>query len=359
MKFKRLMALAMAGVMTFAMAGTAFAEGTPEITKTVNVAEGITLDQEISFTLEQVSNADGILAPNEEEMDLSGSATISFGAEDMENWANGKVVKSGAITLAPAPTVPGEYTYKITEDTDGLTTDEDGFGWTEVNKGNKEFYLHVYVPSTGDPTYVVTNTNTKEELFNEDGTAIAEVKVPAEFENTFTKATTLTLSKAVINDDYVAADTLYTFNVEFSLPTTATVDTFNPEISGLKTGESAVADSDSKLKYTVKLKKDGSIDFTKLPAGTKVTVTEDTTDNINISSTSIVINSNGGEADEITGVTAENVLIGENTNSIAYTNTYTKITPTGLAINIAPFMAMFVAVAAAIVLYVAGKRRTR
>ena len=40
-------------------------------------------------------------------------------------------------------------------------------------------------------------------------------------------------------------------------------------------------------------------------------------------------------------------------------NTFTNITPTGLAISVAPFVAMFAAVGAAIALYVAAKRRVR
>ena len=58
-------------------------------------------------------------------------------------------------------------------------------------------------------------------------------------------------------------------------------------------------------------------------------------------------------------LTSGTVLIGEGENSITFTNTYTSITPTGLALNIAPFVAMFAAVGAAIALYVAAKRRVR
>ena len=73
----------------------------------------------------------------------------------------------------------------------------------------------------------------------------------------------------------------------------------------------------------------------------------------------INITEDGTTKEAKTGLDSGNVVLGEGNNIIAYTNTYKTITPTGLAISVAPFVAMFAAVGAAIALYVAAKRRVR
>ena len=64
---------------------------------------------------------------------------------------------------------------------------------------------------------------------------------------------------------------------------------------------------------------------------------------------------------ENTPVKAKTVTsnVSENGTVVTVVNTFNDITVTGLALNIAPFIAMFAAVGAAIALYIAAKRRVR
>lgn len=328
-------------LMAAPISASAATETAPMIKKTVTVADGVTIDSDVTFTIEQVDNADNITAPSK-----------GYKKEDVTIATNGAKSTTGtyeARVALPAnlPTDVGEYTYKVTENTTDLTTDEKGYGWAE--KDENVFYLHVYVPAEGNTTYAVTAKNVADEK--------AKKLDDMAFNNTFTKRgndnnnnePSFTLSKKVAEGGYVDKDTEYEFTISFADSATYTVGStkFAAKLNGTDT--TPVGNGD-----TVKLKDNDVLTFPDIPAGVKVSVTEKMTTNQESVATSTI--SNGGTAVPGTTYEVRDVLIGEGANSITYTNTYKSITPTGIVTSIAPFAAMIAAAALAAVLYIGLKK---
>ncbi len=343
MKFKKFMALALAGVMTFAMAGTVFAEdpnlnvpGETEaagdgklssvtINKTVNVAHGITLPADaITFTAAQIDNADGVTAPAE----IADIVTTISGIT-ADNPSGSATIDFSSITK------PGEYNFTLTE-TSPTDKGNDTYGWTI---DTASYNVQVLVKSDGAKEYYLTKAG---ETGKQDAAA---------FTNTYTKqASPLTISKTVVGD-YADLTQGFEFTVTFTETATAPVpqDGFSYKIGD---GDAQTVASGGKIT----LKNGESAVFADIPAGVTVEVTETAVENYETPTIAIKENGTSKTAE---GLSSGAVVLGENENSIAFTNTYKKITITGLSVSIAPFIAMFAAVGAAIALYIAAKRRVR
>lgn len=307
----------------------------PQVNKTVNVADGITISDDAVFSVKQVTNADGVTAPA-----TVADYTVSIPAASLK--ANTKVSES--LGLAAKTTAVGEYTFEVKET---APADKTGtYGWT-VDKTT--YYVHVYVAQDNSHSYIVTegtNTITDNKFEN---------KVDSiDFTNTFTKeAYAFTVKKEVEKDQYADANTLYSFTATFKK--SATSGEVSSFINAIKVaGATDVQVNGSAI--TFKLKKGETATFTNVPAGVKVDVVE--AQATNVKSTKIDITSNGGET-----MTKDNsrdsgeVLLGENANSIVYTNTYQDVTLTGVVTKIAPFIAMVAIAGGAVALYIVSRRR--
>lgn len=306
----------------------------PKVNKTVNVADGITISDDAVFSVKQVPNADGVAAPATVADD-----TVSIPAASLK--ANTKVSES--LGLAAKTTAVGEYTFEVKET---APADKTGtYGWT-VDKTT--YYVHVYVAQDNSHSYIVTegtNTITDNKFEN---------KVDSiDFTNTFTKeAGAFTVKKTVENDQYADKDTLYSFTATFE--ESATSGEVSSFINDIKVAGATNVKVDGS-KITFQLKKDETATFTNVPAGVKVDVVE--AQATNVKSTTIAIRSNGGETTNKDGLDSGEVLLGENANSIIYTNTYQDVTLTGVATKIAPFIAMVAIAGGAVALYIVSRRR--
>lgn len=330
MKFKRFMALALAGVMTLGMASSVVAaDGVQEkvtIKKTVTMADGITtLDTDTAtFLVHQIANKDGIAAPASVS-DLTPSIT----GINATNKGGEKEIDFSSVTI------PGEYTFELTE-TAPADKGNAEYGWT---KDRSKYYIQV----------LVKNNNSKEFYITKDGETTK--KNSADFTNTYTKkAPDLTVTKKV-SGEYADLNQAFEFTVKFTGSTTATV----PD-SGFpyKIGNGAEQNLTSGGK--IYLKNGETATFTNIPAGIKVEVNETKVENYEKPEL-VIQDANGTRSVE--NYSTGNILLGDVANKIEFTNNYKPITPTGLAISVAPFVAMFAAVGAAIALYVAAKRRVR
>jgi hypothetical protein len=101
-----------------------------------------------------------------------------------------------------------------------------------------------------------------------------------------------------------------------------------------------------------------------LHIGAGYTVTEaatvDYTPSVDLTVNGVGPTTTNGTVNTLLGVGDPNpVLIGENANSAAFTNTYKTVTPTGLDVDDLPFILMLVLVAGAAVAFVAVKYRRR
>jgi hypothetical protein len=308
----------------------------PQVNKTVNVADGITISDDAVFSVKQVPNADGVTAPA-----TVADYTVNIPAASLK--ANTKVSES--LGLAAKTRAVGEYTFEVKET---APADKTGtYGWTT---DKTVYYVHVYVTNaaTNNHSYIVTkgtNTITDKKLDN---------KVDSiDFTNTFTKeAGAFTVKKTVENDQYADADTLYSFTATFE--ESATSGEVSSFINDIKVAGATNVKVDGSA-ITFQLKKDETATFTNVPAGVKVKVVEDKA--TNVKSTTIAISSNGGTATQKDGLDSGEVLLGENANSIVYTNTYQDVTLTGVVTKIAPFVAMIAIAAGAAALYMVSRRR--
>lgn len=307
----------------------------PTVNKTVKVADGITIADKADFSVKQVDNADKVAYPAKVD-----DYTVSISAEDLNANHNGSV----SLGLAAKTTAVGEYTFEVKET---APADKTGtYGWT-VDKTT--YYVHVYVAQNGDHSYIVTEgTNIIKD--NKLDNKVDSIN----FTNTFTKeAGAFTVTKEVAKDDYAAADTDYEFTATFTKSATsgeAADFVKNITVSGIT---DYTINNDGTIKFN--LKKGETATFKNVPAGVKVDVVE--AQATNVDSTKIAITSNGGTATQKDGLDSGEVLLGENANSIVYTNTYQDVTLTGVVTKIVPFVAMIAIAAGAAALYMVSRRR--
>lgn len=320
------------GLTAHAATGDTTKPDAPSVEKTVKVAEGVTLpNTTFTYTATQVANDDGTAAPAQVGLD---PVTINYDGEK----STSTLTKTAAFDLRPI-TKPGEYTYEVKE-----TSGQSGVGWTY---DSQTYYLQVLVNREGQKTYTITktkgDTTKKETAFK--------------FTNTYSKNTSLSVTKKVTNSTYIDKDQKYTFTATFTDPSTSQIDMTKITVTG-----DAQEVSVSGKTITFSLKDGQTANFANVPAGAKVAVEETNTadlKNKNWKSASFSAISDGAEISQptTTDTKISDVLVGENTNSITVANTFQDITVTGVITQIAPFVAMIAIAAGAAALYMVSRRR--
>lgn len=352
-KMKRLRALLLTGVMAVAMTcgGTVMAnedesqtqvpELDAKITKVLEIAEGVSVpNAEFQFEITKVT-AD---APNASITDITYSAGDQKGELEGGKYS---ISKDSEVTFGTFPHA-GEYEYTITEKPDTYTEAQN----EDMIYSEASYTLHVYVKNDGEGLAIDKITAEK------DG-----VKVDCiEFVNTFVKNNqTLTISKETVG---VYADTTkdFTFKIEFIKSATAGDET---SYTGYIGNESVVCNVNEETEFQLH---DGeSLVFNGLPAGTRYVVTEVGAEDGYTPSVSVVENGTAtvnaktaAEGDSLTSVADNQTsnLVGENTNTAAFTNTYKDVAITGIVVNTLPFVVMISAVALVFGVFAVMKRRS-
>lgn len=367
MKFKRFMALALAGVMTLGMASSVMAEDdwvtAFGFTKNVTIGESAE-SSSVVFTLEKYA---GKLNDGDPESPAFDFTSKTFTKEKFTSSDNTYAVANIENEIDSVLTTPGVYNFKLSETTPDKQDAE--WGWTV--KDSTVYYIRALVSKVDGQTDLDKKFIIYKETTSDTGETTKTKTKEITFNNTFRQKAwennenaSLTLQKTVPDASYEEKDKEYSFNVNVVLAAGESSDkTYTVKYSG-----TTPARADGTIKAgenTIALKNGEIASFIGVPVGTKVTVTETTTNAItNLDEVSYTGKINGsdiqGSAKASTGScsTSEQTL-GKDENSIVFTNTYKTIDPTGLALNIAPFVAMFAAVGAAIAMYVAAKRRVR
>lgn len=308
----------------------------PTVNKTVKVADGIKLpNTTFTFTATQydadttkdgIQNPDGTTAPAQVKLN---EVTVNYNGETSAS----DLKKSVAFDLSGI-TAPGEYTYEVAETNDGADH------WTY---STQKYYMQVLVKTDMTKSFTITkekgDTKNKETGFD--------------FINSYNKNASLTVTKAVVNPEY-EADADYTFTITFTKGTNANEV---PDLTQVE-GNSGLTKNNNGT-YTFSLKNKGSITINGIPAGTKYTISEATPSSKNYDSTKIEQTVNGSDTKVTTEAlaTTKAQVIGEGQNVAAYTNTYKKVTPTGVIMQIAPFIAMVAIAGGAVALYIVSRRR--
>lgn len=350
MKSGKIKGMLIAGMLTMSLcAGTAVmaaeAETVPTvggeaaITKNLHIAEGITVpDTTFTFKIEQTEG---------DTTTVASPVTATFKGTDTVN-AN-LVSKAVATELKDASKYPhaGVYTFTVSEvkgDVAGMTYD------------TKAYMVNVYVVNDGNDLKVDSITA------NDRETKVSDMS----FDNTYVKDSSLTIEKKVTG---AQADRTKHFNFTIKM-TKASTDTRTSYTGTIVKGDKCTEahhdvvltfDGNGKATANVELCDGDKITFDEIAAGTRYTVTEaGATDGY---TPSVAVVENGGnavqtnaasDADEIS---ADNKLIGENANSVVFTNAYADTPVTGVIINNLPYVVLVAAAVSALVALVLINRR--
>lgn len=371
--FKKVLAVVAAGAMTMGMAMPTFAADAGKtteawITKTYNTEVGKA--ETFSFTATQ-KTGDGLIGT---KADVA-MPTISF--TDAQTGTNSK---RGQITF---PTYPeaGKYEYTVTE-TQTVNPAVVNGDHEKMIMSQAEYTMDVYVSNVGnkleisniivnktkddegntaqDTTGKVDISNTDKNGFNFTNTYVQEAGTGTDPVNPgpdYTTYGSLDVSKIIKTD---AADTADT-NKEFEFTANFT---FPNGTDGTTLGAKAtIGDSTTSItgtSHTFKLKHGQNVKFTGLPVGTKISVTESATPNYK-GSAEVVINNETKQAVAETkyneALTVSDKTLGQNKNTVDVTNTYNYVPATGIIMNTLPYVLMIALCGAALMAFVAFKRR--
>lgn len=364
--FKKVLAVVVAGAMTMGMAMPTFAtdEGkTTEawITKTYNTEVG--KDEKFSFKAEQVGgNTENVTIPD-----------ISFTESD-----TGTTTKRAKVSF-PEWTDAGKYEYTVTE-TGAAPAITDTKHQTMI-MSKAEYTMDVYV-SNGDNGLEISNiivnkkkddkgttatgkvdiSNTDKNGFKFTNTYVQEAGTgidPTNPDPTYNQFGSLNVSKKIVNANGTAetsTDT-FAFTATFAFPTGTDANT----LGGIKdaNGKSVTLAEDGT--YTFRLKANENMKFTGVPVGTTITVKESATKNYK-GSAEITINGTPLTSVSATKYNAEltavnNEKLGQKQNTVDVTNTYNDVPVTGIIMNTLPYVLMIALCGAALMAFVAFKRR--
>lgn len=347
MKSGKIKGMLIAGMLTMSLcAGTAvMAEKAPAptvgqagITKNLHIAEGITVpDTTFTFNITQTSG---------DKTTVANTTTADFRADAV---TDDLVSKAATTELANATKYPhaGVYTFTVSEakgDVAGMTYD------------TKSYIVKVYVVNDGDDLKVDSITA------NDGATKVSDMS----FDNTYVKDSSLTIEKKVTGTQ---ADRTKHFNFTINM-TKASTDTRDSYKGTIVTGDKCkenhqnvvlTFDDTGEATANVKLCDGDTITFDNIAAGTRYTVTEAGAADGYTPSVAVV--ENGGTAKRINAtseadeITADNKLIGENANSVVFTNAYADAPVTGVIINNLPYVVLVAAAVCALVALVLINRR--
>lgn len=346
MKSGKIKGMLMAGMLTMSLcAGTAVMAadvptvgGAADITKNLHIAEGITVpDTTFTFNITQTAGDTTTVAK---------TTTAAFNADTV---SNDLVSKTAATELKDASKYPhaGVYTFTVSEtkgNVDGMTYD------------TKTYTVNVYVVNDGNGLKV-------DSITADDGETKA---TDMSFDNTYVKDSSLTIEKEVTGTQ---ADKTKHFNFTIYM-TKASTDTRTSYTGTIAKGADCTEthqdvvltfDGNGKATAKVELCDGDKITFDNIAAGTRYTVTEAGAADGYTPSVTVV--ENGGTAQQATasneaeGISASNKLIGENANSVVFTNAYADIPVTGVIMNNLPYVVLVAAAVCALAALVLINRR--
>ena len=366
---KKMLAIVVAGAMTMglAMSTSVFAtdEGTTTkvtkayISKTFNTEVGKA--EAFSFKAEQVGgNTENVTIPDIRFSDTeTGTTTKRAEVSFPTNWPDA-----------------GKYEYTVTET--GASPEITDEAHQKMIMSQAEYTMDVYVIN-GDKGLKISNiivnkkkddkgtaatgkvdiSDTNNNGFKFTNTYVQEAGTgidPANPGPTYDKDGSLNVTKTInANGGTVDADKDFDFTATFNFPKGTDATT----LGGVKDANGHLIPINENGTYTFTLKANKNMKFTGVPVGTKINVTESATPNYKGSAVSVF---NGQSQPKVEAskynmaLTVKNTL-GQKQNKVDVTNTYDYVPTTGIIMNTLPYVLMIALCGAALMAFVAFKRR--
>ena len=368
---KKMLAIVVAGAMTMglAMPTSVFAAGGDTATKTTEAYISKTFNTEVgknetfSFKATPVpGNTEKVTIPD-----------INFTESE-----TGTTTKRAEVSF-PKWRDAGKYEYTVTE-TGAAPAITDTKHQTMI-MSKAEYTMDVYV-SNGDNGLEISNiivnkkkddkgttatgkvdiSNTNKNGFNFTNTYVQEAGTgtdPINPDPIYNQFGSLNVSKKIVNANGTAktSEDTFAFTATFAFPTGTDANT----LGGIKDANGKPVTLAEGGTYTFHLKANENMKFTGVPVGTTITVKESATKNYK-GSAEITINGTQLTSVSATKYNAEltavnNEKLGQNQNTVDVTNTYNDVPVTGIIMNTLPYVLMIALCGAALMAFVAFKRR--
>ena len=374
---KKMLAIVAAGAMTMGLAmptsvlaadgGTTTKVTEAYISRTFNTEVG--KNESFSFKAEQNTTAEGLI----HTVAAVTIPDISFADTD-----KGTTTKREKVQF-PNWTEAGKYEYTVTETvaSPAITSEEH----QKMIMSKAEYTMDIYVSNVGNgleisniivnknrddkgqtptgTTGKVDFSNTDKNTFNFTNTYVQEAGTgtdPINPDPTYATDGSLNVTKKIeANGGTLDADKEFAFTATFSFPT----GTDSTTLGGVKDANGNDITIEQDGTYTFKLKANKNMKFTGVPVGTQISVVESATPNYKGSAESVF---NGQKQTKIeAGKYNETITVsgklGQNQNKVDVTNTYNYVPTTGIIMNTLPYVLMIALCGAALMAFVAFKRR--
>ena len=366
---KKMLAIVAAGAMTMglAMPTSVFAAGGETtttvkeayISKTFNTEVG--KDETFSFTATPVAG---------------NTANVTIPDINFKETETGSITKKAKVSFPTNWPDAGKYEYTVTET--GATPAITDTKHQTMIMSQAEYTMDVYV-TNGDNGLEISNiivnkkkddkgtaatgkvdiSDSDKNGFNFTNTYVQEAGTgtdPTNPDPTYATDGSLNVTKAInANGGTVDAEKDFDFTATFTFPKGTDATT----LGGVKDAEGHLITINKNGTCTFKLKANKNMKFTGVPVGTKINVTESATPNYKGSAVSVF---NGQSQPKVEAAkynmafTVTNTL-GQKQNKVDVTNTYDYVPTTGIIMNTLPYVLMIALCGAALMAFVAFKRR--
>ncbi|RHR25833.1 hypothetical protein DWX43_17055 [Clostridium sp. AF19-22AC] len=165
----------------------------------------------------------------------------------------------------------------------------------------------------------------------------------------------LTISKTVTNDGDLSKDFKFNLTLQKSKTEADSVtsyDAYKIDQKGTKTKITVTVGTATPFE----LKHDEKLVFPLLPVGTKYDISETAVTGY---TTTLITKEDGQRESNEQGISAENKLVGDETNYAKYTNDKPSVPPTGILINNLPFILLILVAVGGFVAFIISKRHRR